>query len=81
MKIKKNIAVSDTGFLFNPTTGDSYSVNPIGMDIVRLMQQNKEIDEIKTSITNDYICDEATFEKDFYDFTMVLKNYKLLDNE
>ncbi len=81
MKIKKNIAVSDTGFLFNPSTGDSYSVNPIGMDIVRLMQQNKEMEDIKKAIMNDYVCDEATFEKDFYDFTMVLRNYKLLDNE
>ncbi len=81
MRIKKNIAVSDTGFLFNPSTGDSYSVNPIGMDIVQLMKLNKENDEIKKAIMNDYFCDDATFEKDFYDFTMVLRNYKLLDDE
>jgi len=81
MTIRKNIAVSDTGFLFNPSTGDSYSVNPIGMDIVRLMKQNKEIDEIKQAIMNEYICDEATFEKDYYDFTMMLRNYKLLEDE
>ena len=81
MKIKKNIAVSDTGFLFNPSTGDSYSVNPIGMDIVRLMKQNKELDEIKQAIMSEYVCDEATFEKDYYDFSMVLRNYKLLEDE
>ena len=33
MKIKTNIALSDSGFLFNPSTGDSYSVNPIGQEI------------------------------------------------
>jgi coenzyme PQQ synthesis protein D (PqqD) len=81
MKIRKNIAVSDTGFLFNPSTGDSYSVNPIGMDIVSLMKQNKEIEEIKQAIMNEYVCDEGTFEKDYYDFTMVLRNYKLLEDE
>ncbi len=81
MKIRKNIAVSDTGFLFNPSTGDSYSVNPIGMDIVRLMKQNKELNEIKQAIMSEYVCDEATFEKDYYDFSMVLRNYKLLEDE
>ncbi len=81
MRIKKNIAVSDTGFIFNPSSGDSYSVNPIGMDIVRHLNQNKEIVEIKHAIMSDYVCDDATFEKDYYDFTMMLRNYKLLEDE
>ncbi len=81
MRIKKNIAVSDTGFIFNPSSGDSYSVNPIGMDIVRHLKQNKEIVEIKHAIMSDYVCDDATFEKDYYDFTMMLRNYKLLEDE
>ena len=81
MRIKKNIAVSDTGFIFNPSSGDSYSVNPIGMDIVRHLNQNKEIVEIKHAIMSDYVCDDATFEKDYYDFSMMLRNYKLLEDE
>ena len=81
MNIRKNIAISDTGFLFNPSTGDSYSVNPIGMEIVRLMKQSKDVEEIKQTIMKEYVCDEATFEKDYYDFTMVLRNYKLLEDE
>jgi len=81
MRLKKNIAISDTGFIFNPSTGDSYSINPVGMDIIHLMQQNKAKSEIKEIIMTDYSCDEATFEKDYYDFTMMLRNYKLLENE
>jgi len=81
MRLKKNIAISDTGFIFNPSTGDSYSINPVGMDIIHLIQQNKAKNEIKETIMMDYSCDEATFEKDYYDFTMMLRNYKLLENE
>ena len=81
MKLKKNVAVSDTGFLFNPSTGDSYSVNPIGMDILNLMHGGKEKEEIKRKIMSDYICDESTFEKDYYDFTLMLRTYKLLDED
>lgn len=81
MRLKKNIAISDTGFLFNPSTGDSYSVNPVGMEIIRMLQGDKPKGEIMQRIMNDYICDEATFEKDYYDFTMMLRNYKLVENE
>ncbi len=79
MKLKKNVAVSETGFLFNPSTGDSYSINPIGMDIVNMMHEGRSKDEIKRRIMADYVCDESTFEKDFYDFTLMLRNYKLLE--
>ena len=81
MRIKKNIAISDSGFLFNPSTGDSYSVNPVGMEIIRLLQQDKSKDAVMQAVMSAYICDEATFEKDFYDFSTMLRNYKLLEHE
>jgi len=37
MRIRKNIAISDTGFIFNPTTGDSYSINQVGQEIGRIL--------------------------------------------
>jgi hypothetical protein len=79
MKLKKNVAISETGFLFNPSTGDSYSVNPIGLDIITMLNEGKPKDEVKRVIMTDYVCDESTFEKDFYDFTLMLRNYKLLE--
>ena len=33
MNIKKNVAVSDSGMIFNPDTGETFTVNPIGADI------------------------------------------------
>ncbi len=81
MRLKKNIAISDSGFVFNPSTGDSYSINPIGMEIIHLLQQDKTKDEIRNNIMGNYSCDENTFEKDFYDFSVMLRNYKLLENE
>ena len=79
MKIRKNIAVSDSGFLFNPSSGDSYSVNPIGQRIMKLLQAEKSEDEIISSIVEEYMIDETTIEKDLYDFKNMLTNYKLTD--
>ena len=41
MRIRKNIAVSDEGFLFNPTTGDSFSTKGTGGLIVKLLKQDQ----------------------------------------
>lgn len=77
MKIKKNIAISDSGFIFNPSTGDSFSVNPIGLEIIKLLKDEKPAYEIKKHILKIYSVDEATVEKDFYDFLKMLEQNKL----
>jgi hypothetical protein len=77
MEIKKNIAISDTGFVFNPNNGDSFTLNPIGLEIVRLVQEGKGDQEIVDHITENYSIDSATVEKDVYDFKKSLIRYKL----
>ncbi len=79
VKIRKNIAVSDTGFLFNPMTGDSFSVNPIGQEIIRAFQEEKSEEEILEEILEAYRVDRSTAEKDLLDFKKMLAHYKLID--
>jgi hypothetical protein len=81
MKINKNIALSDSGFVFNPSTGDSFSTNPIGLEIIKLLKEGKDTDDVKKSILKDYTIDEATIEKDFYDFASMLSKLKLTEGD
>ncbi len=81
MNINKNIAVSDSGFVFNPTTGESYSVNPIGVEIIELLKQEKSFDEITHNLTERYNADIVTIDKDVSDFITLLKQYSLIDNQ
>jgi hypothetical protein len=81
MRIKKNIALSDTGFVFNPSTGDSFSVNPIGLEILKMMKDHKKDEEIKSFIMKTYQTDEDSVEKDFYDFTKMLEQIKLVEGD
>jgi len=78
--MRKNIAVSDSGFIFNPGTGDSFSTNPIGMEIIALMKEEKDIEAIKSVITEKYNVDDATFEKDYFDFLNMLQSYQLTEH-
>lgn len=79
MKLKKNIALSDTGFVFDPSTGNSFTVNPIGMEIISHLKENKSPEEIKQAITGKYETDAAGFEKDFADFVNMLQKLKLTE--
>lgn len=79
MQIKKNIAISETGFVFNPTTGDSYSINEVGREIIACIKENKTPAEITSLLTSSYDIDPQGFEKYFYDFVSMLKQFELLE--
>lgn len=82
MKLNTNIAISDSGFIFNPLTGDSFSTNNVGLEIIRLLNDKKEKDAVIKSICEKYEIDETSLDKDLSDFLVVLQNYQLLkDNE
>ena len=81
MKIKKDVAVSDSGFVFNPTTGESFSVNPIGMEIIGLMKAGKSIEEVIDHILKQYDTEQVTAEKDLYDFYEMLGHYSLKEED
>jgi hypothetical protein len=79
MNLLKNLALSDTGFVFNPATGDSFSVNPIGLDILKLLKNGKSENEIRKSLLDAYQTDKETVEKDLYDFIKMLEQLKLTE--
>ena len=79
MKLHKNIAVSEAGLLFNPVTGESFSVNPIGVEILNLIREEKDAAQIRRVVLEKYSTDEATFEKDYHDFIGILEHNNLLE--
>ena len=79
MKLRKNVAVSEAGLLFNPVTGESFSVNPIGVEILKLIREDKPVDQIGNVILEKYNTEKATFEKDYHDFVGILYNHNLIE--
>jgi len=81
MRLKKNIALSESGFVFDPSTGDSFSLNDQAQDIVRLMNEEKNVDEISDYMIENYDIDKVGFEKYYYDFVGMLKQFRLIDED
>lgn len=81
MKIKKNVAISNSGFIFNPDTGESFSANPIGLEMLEMLRNGREYEEIRKDILDKYKSDKDTVEKDYHDFITMLKQYNLIEND
>ena len=79
MKLRKNIAVSESGLLFNPVTGESFSVNPIGVEILGMIRESKTRKEICEAILVKYSTDRSTIENDYQDFIDLLSHNHLIE--
>lgn len=81
MKLKKSLAISDTGFVFDPTTGESYMLNTTGLEIVSLLKEGKDQKSIADSITEKYDVERNTFERYYFDFAGILKQMQLVTTD
>ena len=78
--IKKDVAMSESGFLFDPATGSSFNLNPTGVQIVKAFQEGKSTDEVAVMLVERYGIETSQALKDLYDFEQVLTQYKLSNN-
>lgn len=80
MHIKKNIATSEAGFIFNPSTGDSYAANPVAAEIISMLKQGTAASSVKEHILEQYEVDALRLEKDWDDFINQLKEANLVED-
>jgi hypothetical protein len=80
MKLKQNVAVSETGFIFDPSNGESYSLNPIAVEILNMIKEDADSEEIKKEILKKYDVDAQTFEHNYFEFVGMLEKFNLIEN-
>ena len=73
MMLKKNIAISDSGFIFHPETGESYSLNPIGLEILQQIKEGNDQEEIIEMLIVKYDVTKIMAERYYLDFIQSLK--------
>ncbi|MCX8056792.1 MAG: PqqD family protein [Ignavibacteria bacterium] len=81
MKLNKNLALSESGFAFNGSTGDSFILNETALFILSKIKSNLSKEEILNSLIEEYDVNPITAEKDLLDFFNQLKIFDLLEDE
>lgn len=81
MKLKKNVAVSKTGFLFDPNTGESFNLNQSGQLIVKFLMEDKSESDITEWILENYEIEPHVLQRYFDDFFMMLRQFGLIEEK
>jgi hypothetical protein len=81
MKVNQSIAISENGFVFNPVTGDSFTINNTGFQILGMLKSGKTIEQIKETLLSEYDLDALVLERYLQDFITDLKRNNLLLEE
>ncbi|WP_456463047.1 PqqD family protein [Lutibacter sp.] len=74
-----SLAISDNGFIFKPSTGESFTTNDMGLFIINLLKEGKSNDTIISAITEEFEVDTITAERDLYDYLDFLRAEKMID--
>ena len=75
----KDLAVSDTGFLFDPLSGATFTVNPSGRTILEGLKAGAGRDEIAASLEQSYQLGAGTDpHRDVDEFVHMLRQNDLL---
>jgi len=78
-RVSSNLAISENGFMFFPATGDSFTLNEIGSNIVNMLKSDKTREEIIETIIEEYDIDKHSAERDITDFIAQLINFNLAE--
>ncbi len=79
MKLKPNVAISDSGFVFDANSGESFSVNPIGLEILNEIKLAISKEEIIQKLLSRYEVEPYTLEQNINDFFMLLRKYEMTE--
>jgi hypothetical protein len=80
-RIKSGLRISSQGMVFDPSTGESFIINPTGLALLTLLMVGAEPEEIYNKLSLDYQVSPTEFERYLLDFLSVLKSLELLEND
>ncbi len=75
----ERLAISKNGFVFDPATGNSYTVNSTGLFILNLLREGKSEDEIVDALVENFEVSQEEARRDLLDFLEQLRVNGLLE--
>lgn len=81
MQLKKNIATSAAGFVFNPATGDSFAASPLAAEILELLKAGHAPAAAQASILARYEVSASQLQRDWDDLASQLRQFGLVEIE
>lgn len=74
-----SLAMNDNGFIFDPSSGYSYSTNQVGLSVLTMLKSGKTKDEIISELTAEYEVSEDNCASDLEHFFLILEALDLVE--
>lgn len=71
----KRLAVSESGFVFDPVSGQSFSVNETGLVILRLAQHEENLEQLTEQLVEQFDASSVEIKRDVQDFINRLQGF------
>jgi hypothetical protein len=72
VELLRRLALSESGFVFDPVTGNSYTANDTGLALLKLLQRGLGAEEAVAEICASYEIDARDAARDVLDFVAQL---------
>lgn len=72
-EVIQRLAISDNGFVFDPVTGHSFTVNATGLDLLRLMARGESVEAMVSHLIEAWDVDPHMAERDLLEFAAELR--------
>jgi PqqD family protein of HPr-rel-A system len=77
----KDLAVSETGFVFDPYSGATFTANATGLTILDALKEGASRQTIVEELQSDYdVRDSADLGRDVDEFVGLLRRYEIVDS-
>jgi hypothetical protein len=73
-----NLTVKEDGFLFDPTTGDTFVANPTALSVVRTLQDGGDESAAIANLVTQFEVKESEARRDVADLCARLKSWQLM---
>lgn len=71
--VLKRLALSESGFVFDPVTGDSFSANGTALAVIRLAQHERDAQRLAAVLAQEFDVGTAEAERELIEFSGVLR--------
>jgi len=75
VEILNRLAISENGFVFDPNSGHSFTVNQTGLEIIDLLKKGADVKKTIQVLQQDFDVAANTAERDLIEFVRTLRNW------
>jgi hypothetical protein len=71
----RRLAISESGFVFDPMSGHHFTVNETGLEILRYLQKDQNLVELLDLLGQEYSAGTRELERDVLEFAGMLRKF------